>query len=188
MDTRHFGSDVKSLSWKKCWCQEFCWFAGGRFEQERMPFWSGYTLFCIPGVDWTKVMLRSCRWNVTWFASRVRPSCFSDLSDGPAGCTHPPTMTFSSASFNTAPLSIVPTSCTAVFPGRRNLACGAGHNVSRLRRWWWQWRWQWWQRPLPTRSTLLSSVSTQNPLTFPEIFFVATQGSHIEFTYLGCHS
>ena len=89
MDTRHFGSDVKSLSWKKCWCQEFCWFAGGRFEQERMPFWSGYTLFCIPGVDWTKVMLRSCRWNVTWFASRVRPSCFSDLSDGPAGCTHP---------------------------------------------------------------------------------------------------
>ena len=100
----------------------------------------------------------------------------------------PPTMTFSSASFNTAPLSIVPTSCTAVFPGRRNLACGAGHNVSRLRRWWWQWRWQWWYRPLPTRSTLLSSVSTQNPLTFHEIFFVATQGSHIEFTYLGCHS
>ena len=117
----------------------------------------------------------------------VRPAFPTFPTDQRAALT-PPTMTFSSASFNTAPLSIVPTSCTAVFPGRRNLACGAGHNVSRLRRWWWQWRWQWWQRPLPTRSTLLSSASLQNPLTFPEIFFVATQGSHIEFTYLGCHS
>ena len=79
------------------------------------------------GGKWWHVMLRSCKWNVTWFASRLRPSCFSDLSDGPAGCTHPPTMTFSSASFNTTdPLSIVLKLCTGVFPGRRNLACGAG--------------------------------------------------------------